>query len=293
MKKLLLLINPSAGRMTGRHIVFDLVDRADFAGYSVEVRPTRDIDNTKKYLYRNGKNFDLIVCCGGDGTLNATVSGLMRLKEKPNLGYIPSGSTNDFAKTLNLSKDPVTALDSILKGKKYKIDIGSFNDSYFTYIAAFGAFTEISYQTPQNLKNAIGHAAYILNGIKSLPDIKPQRVKITCDAGTFEDDYLYGSISNSTSVAGLVKLDKSKVNLSDGKFELMLIKNPHDILQLGQIIDDLLSQRYVSPFVKFVSIKEALIETPGGVAWTLDGEDGQVQTRVKISNNHKAITLVK
>lgn len=282
MKKLLLLINPSAGRMTGKHVVFDLVDRADFAGYCVEVKPTRDAENIKKYLVKYGEDFDLIICCGGDGTLNATISGLMRLKKKPNLGYIPAGSTNDFAKTLNLSKDPVVAIYNILKGKKYKIDVGSFNDSYFTYIAAFGAFTEISYQTPQNLKNAIGHAAYILNGIKALPDIRPQRVKIICDAGTFEDDYLYGSISNSTSVAGLVKLDEKKVDLSDGKFELMLIKNPHDILQLGQIIDDLLSQKYASPFVKFVSIKEAIIETPDGVAWTLDGEDGQVQTRVKI-----------
>jgi YegS/Rv2252/BmrU family lipid kinase len=292
MKKLLLLVNPFAGRQTGRNAVFDLVDRCDAAGYQVEVHPTRGREDTVRLLSARAGEFDLVLCCGGDGTLNETVSGLMGSAVRPPLGYIPAGTTNDFASTLGIPREPAAACERALYGKAFAFDVGRFNEKFFTYIAAFGAFTEVSYQTPQTMKNTLGHAAYLLEGIRRLPEIRPQRVHITYDGGELEDDYIFGAVSNSTSVAGVLRLSEEKVSLSDGKFEVMLIKNPHDIVALNGIIANLLTQNYDDRYVSFFHTTRAVIDTPDGMTWTLDGESGGNQTHVEIENCHCAVQLM-
>lgn len=291
MKKLLMIVNPCAGRQGAKSAVFNLIDRCDEAGYDVEVHPTRGHNTASELVKKRGEEFDLILCCGGDGTLNETVTGLMQCEKRPCLGYIPMGTTNDFATTLGIPKYPTEAVERVLSGKDYPFDVGRFNDRFFTYIAAFGAFTEVSYQTPQSLKNSLGHAAYLLEGARRLPEIKPMRVRIEHDGGVAEDDYIFGSISNSTSVAGLIRLKEDRVCLQDGKFELMLIKNPHDITKLTTIATNLIKQEFDDEYVRFIHTSRAVIDTPSGMTWTLDGEDGGLQTHVEIENCHLAITL--
>ncbi len=292
MKKLLLLINPSAGRQAGKNALYDLVDRCDGAGYLVEVHPTRSRSAAAKLLKERAGEFDVVLCCGGDGTLNETVTGLMSCEKKPLLAYVPAGTTNDFAATLGIARDPAAACADALAGHPFAFDVGRFNDRYFTYVAAFGAFTEVSYQTPQTLKNALGHTAYILEGIRRLPEIRPRRVRIEYDGGVLTGDYIFGAVSNSTSVAGVLRLKEEKVSLSDGKFEVMLIRNPHDIVQLNGIITNLLTQNYDDQYVSFFHTTRAVIESPEGMTWTLDGEDGGLQTRVEIENCHQALRLL-
>ena len=294
MKKLLMIVNPYAGRQAAQSSLFSVIERCDAAGYNVEVHPTRGRAAVIDLVKTRANEFDLIVCCGGDGTLNEVVTGLMATETRPPLGYIPMGTTNDFATTLGIPKMPVEAAERMLKGGDYPFDVGVFNDRYFTYVAAFGAFTEVSYQTPQPLKNVLGHAAYLLEGAKRIPDIKPQRVRIEHDNGVLEDDYIFGSISNSTSVAGLIKLKGNKVSLQDGKFELMLIKNPHDITKLTNIVTSLITQDFdekSDKYVKFIHTSKAIIDTPYGMTWTTDGEDGGRQTHVEIGIRPLAITL--
>ena len=260
MKKLLMIVNPFAGRQLAKSTIFSVIDCCDAAGYDVEVHPTRGRQAVIELVRKRANEFDLVLCCGGDGTLNEVVTGLMACEKRPHLGYIPMGTTNDFATTLNIPKMPLEAVKRVLKGRDYAFDVGRFNDRYFTYVAAFGAFTEVSYQTPQSLKNVLGHAAYLLEGAKRIPDIKPQRVRIEYDGGILEDDYIFGSISNSTSVAGLIKLKGNRVSLQDGKFELMLIKNPHDITKLTNIASNLITQDFDDKYVKFIHTSKVVIE---------------------------------
>jgi len=291
MKKLLMIVNPFAGRQLAKSTIFSVIDRCDGAGYNVEVHPTRGRAAVVDLIKTRAHEFDLIICCGGDGTLNEVVTGLMACENRPRLGYIPMGTTNDFATTLNIPKTPVEAIERVLSGRDYAFDVGRFNDRYFTYVAAFGAFTEVSYQTPQPLKNVLGHAAYLFEGARRIPEIKPQRVRIEHDGGIDEDDYIFGSISNSTSVAGLIKLKGNRVSLQDGKFELMLIKNPHDITKLTNIATNLITQDFDDKYVKFIHTSKVVIDTPYGMTWTTDGEDGGRQTHVEIDICPLAITL--
>ena len=292
MKKLLLLVNPFAGRQAGKAAAFDLADLCDASGYCVEIHPTRGREETCRLLAERAGEFDLVLCCGGDGTLNETVSGLMCCEKRPPLAYVPAGTTNDFASTLGIPRDWNAACAAALAGTPFAFDVGRFNERYFTYIAAFGAFTEVSYQTPQTLKNALGHTAYILEGLRRLPEIRPRRVRITFDGGTLEDDYIFGAVSNSTSVAGMLRLDKETVSLNDGKFEIVLVKNPHDIVELNGIITSLLAKNYENKNIRLFHTTHAVIESADGMAWTLDGEDGGVQTRAEIENCHQAIELL-
>jgi len=292
MKKLLLLINPAAGRQGGKSIAFDLIDRCDAAGYDVEVHPTRGPGRTAAFVRERAGEFDRVFCCGGDGTLNEVVTGLMGCEGRPPLGYIPAGTTNDFASTLGIPRESAAACDRALAGEPFRFDVGRFNERYFTYVAAFGAFTEVSYQTPQPLKNALGHAAYVLEGVRRLGELHPQHVRIAYDGGMLEGDYIFGAVSNSTSVAGMLRLDEERVNLSDGKFEVMLIRNPYDIGQLSGIVANLLARQYDEQFVHFFHTTRAVIDTPDGLTWTLDGEDGGRQTHVEIENCHRALELL-
>ena len=196
---------------------------------------------------------DGIVAIGGDGTFNETVAGILESGTNVPVGYIPSGSTNDFANSLGLSTDPVEAAKNIAAGKIERFDVGSFNGRYFTYVASFGAFTRTSYSTPQNVKNTLGHTAYLLEGIQEISQLRPSHVRIELEGRVIEDDFLFGAISNSISVGGILTLDPKQVDMTDGKFELLLVRAPKDLLEVSECVVALQKQQYNCAMMTFVS----------------------------------------
>lgn len=292
--KTLFIYNPNAGHMQIKYNLYDVLNTLskeykDLVVYASE--KTKDIVN---YVKKNGSKYELIIVSGGDGSLSETVNGIMSLKKKPKLGYIPAGSTNDYASSLKLSKDMKKCAKQIVEHKDIKkIDIGSFNDNYFVYVAAFGAFTEVAYSTSQDIKNAIGHLAYVLNGINSLSKIKSYDLEIETDDETFSGKYIYGMITNSLSVGGLYKLNSKNVKLDDGLFEVMLIERPKDIIELEEITACLLNFKIKTKLVKTFKTKSISIATKQSLSWTLDGEYGGSHFVSKISNIKKAIKIIK
>jgi YegS/Rv2252/BmrU family lipid kinase len=216
----------------------------------------------------------------------------MHLESRPPLGYIPSGTTNDLATSLELNNGIMKAAQAIVSGAQYLYDIGSFNDRFFTYIAAFGAFTDVSYSTPQQTKNSLGHLAYILEGIKRLPEIRSYRLKIEYDGGVVEDDFVFGAVTNSTSMGGILKLSPDDVRLNDGLFEIILIKNPKNLLQLQRIVSGLLMQKYDDKDVLLLHSTKIRVTALNEIPWTLDGEDGGLHREIQMTNNNKAICFM-
>ena len=292
-KKLLLILNPHSGQKRANRYIINIISLFTAAGYDCTVHTTQFNGDAPIYVKENAKGYDLIVCIGGDGTLNEVITGLINSGEDIPLGYIPSGSTNDFATSLGLSKNVMQAARNIIKGKPRPYDIGSFNGRYFSYIASFGAFTKVSYDTPQTLKNAMGHFAYVMEGIKELPAIKPIHVKITANNQVYEDDYIFGAVTNSTSVAGIVTLSPELVNLSDGLLEVMLVKNPVTPVELSHIALTFTRKQFDKEAVRFFSADKIEIETSSSVDWTIDGEYEQGAEKIVIENLKHAIKIVK
>lgn len=291
-KKMMLVINPRAGRMQSRNNLFNLINLFYQNGYEVTVYPTQERSDATRIVMENAHRYDMVACCGGDGTLNEVITGLMHLSNRPPLGYIPSGTTNDLATSLELNNGIMKAAQAIVSGVEYLYDIGSFNDRFFTYIAAFGAFTDVSYSTPQQTKNSLGHLAYILEGIKRLPEIRSYRLKIEYDGGVVEDDFVFGAVTNSTSMGGILKLSPDEVRLNDGLFEIILIRNPKNLLQLQRIATGLLMQKYDDKDVFLLHSQKIRVTALNEIPWTLDGEDGGLHREVEMTNNNKAIRLM-
>jgi YegS/Rv2252/BmrU family lipid kinase len=242
-----------------------------------------------EYGHRN----DLVVCCGGDGTLNEVVSGVIKLGLPLPLGYIPSGTTNDFASSLKISSHKESAAKAIMSGKERKLDIGLFNNiRNFCYVASFGAFTESSYTTPQSYKNSIGHLAYVLEGVKDIPNIRPYHVKVEANDQVYEDDYLFGAVSNSTSIGGIMKLDSSKVDLNDGLFEIMLIKTPKSPIDISRMLFSITKRDYNDKMIDFIKASEATFYMDEGISWTVDGEYIAGGSKIQIKNIPNAITFL-
>lgn len=295
MQKVLLLVNPCAGKMKSRKELFSIADPFCAAGYEVTIRPTTCRGDATVIARDRGPEFDLLVCCGGDGTLNETVSGLLQIEEskRPQLGYIPTGSTNDFASTLGIPSDINTAVRAILQNHTRTIDIGTLNGRIFAYVATFGAFSDASYSAPQSLKNKLGHSAYLLEGtFKSTRNIRPYHIKI--EAGDFveEGDYVYGSISNATSVGGLVKFDPNDVKLDDGIFEIMLVKVPKSVPDfLNTFRNVVISRNFDDHNITFIRAKDVHISVEDDMPWSLDGEYEKGAKEVHIVNHKEALTL--
>ncbi|MBQ6569459.1 MAG: YegS/Rv2252/BmrU family lipid kinase [Clostridia bacterium] len=292
--KALIIANPCAGkRIIAKQIKFIAGQFLD-AGYDVKVRYTKGRNDATELTEEN-PDVDIVVCCGGDGTVNEVVSGLMNMYGKrPMLGYVPAGTTNDFANSLGLSHKPEQAAANIVNGKPCPMDIGSFNGRNFVYIASFGAFTKSSYATPQSMKNALGHFAYVLEGTKEITNLHPYKIKAQTSEGVvIEGSYIFGAVSNTTSVAGLIKLNENEVAMSDGLFEVMLIKMPSNIIELGKIIASLQSQKYDDELIKFIHTERVVFECEEEMPWTLDGEYQPGSHTVEVINIKKAITLVK
>lgn len=293
MKKLLFIVNPRAGKTKSSAPLFDAVAALSSAGYLVRVFVTKAGGDARRVAAEWGPDYDTVVCAGGDGTLNETISGLMTLPQRPLLGYLPNGSTNDFAASLHLSSDPRLAALDIAGGKPHPLDIGRHNDRYFAYVASFGAFTRSSYSASQAAKNALGHFAYILEGLGDLDSLRPYRCAVDADGERFEGEFIFGAVCNSTSLGGLVKLDPSRVRMDDGKFELLLLRMPKTALDLQNLITAMTRMQYDYPGVILRHVRRVTLTTEENLPWSLDGEYCPSAPRVEIENLPAAIQLVR
>lgn len=291
-KTLLLIVNPRAGRTRSMAPLFEAVSHFSEEGYLVSVRQTRHAGHAAEIVEEEGASFDRIVCCGGDGTLNEAVSGVMRLSDPPPLGYIPSGSTNDFAASLELSPDALQTAKRITASQGRALDVGSFNGRPFVYVASFGAFTRSSYAAPQNAKNALGHFAYILEGMKDLSTLRPYHVRLTAGGEVLDGEYLFGAVCNSTSIGGLMKLDPERVVLDDGLFEILLVPSPKTAADLQSLVHALLNQQYDSQGLVFRHVSSIHLETEEDLPWSLDGEYAPSAPAVDIENHRQALTML-
>lgn len=294
-KSAMLIVNPAAGKGKSRARLGEIISEFGHNGYIMTVFVTEPDRGASYFAEKYGPQYDTVVCIGGDGTLSDTVNGLMQLDEvqRPNLGYIPMGSTNDVATTLRIPLSPLAAVRRIAHGKPAGIDIGRFgNDRFFTYVAAFGAFTEVSYATPQRIKKALGHLAYILSGIGSLASIRERHVHIEYDGGVIDDKFIFGGVTNTTSVAGIVKISPSNVKLGDGLFEVLLIKKKVSLSDLNTIVTAMINENTTSENMILLHTSHIRFTFDEPVKWTRDGEAGGVYSDVEITNCPRAINLL-
>ena len=285
-------MNPCAGTKNANKYLTDILVLFGKYGYNNTVYMTEAAGDAKDYAKQNAGNFDLIVAIGGDGTFNEVVAGVMKSGADVEIGYIPAGSTNDFANSLRLSKNVLKAAEDIMEGTSQEIDIGSFNGRNFSYVASFGAFTGASYKTPQSVKNTLGPLAYAFEGIKDIANLKSMHLRFVADDVVIEDDFAFGAICNSTSVGGVINLDSEIVDLSDGLFEVLLIRHPKDFLELNEIVISLSSKKYKTKMITFLSAKDITIETSEDINWTLDGEYAYGEEIIKVENINKAIKVI-
>lgn len=293
MKKLLFVYNPYAGKGTLKPKLSDAVDIFVKAGYEVTIYPTQEArDAYRRVKEYNADDYDLIVCSGGDGTIDEVMTGMMAREEKDPIGYIPAGTVNDFASSLHIPKDVLEAADNAVNGYPFACDVGKFNEGIFVYIAAFGLFTDVSYDTDQNLKNVLGHLAYLLEGAKRLLKVPSYEMKITHDGETIEGEFVYGMVTNSRSVGGVRNMLGKDVVFDDGLFEVTLIKTPKSVLQLQEILASLLIEQINTEYVYTFRTSKIEFESVNEVAWTLDGEFGGNHTDVVIENAQKALEIM-
>ena len=292
-KKLLFFVNPNAGHAEIRSSLMEVLQIFTVGGYDVTVHPTTGPRDLTRCIASYGSGYDLIVCTGGDGTLNEAVSGLMQLERRPPLGYIPGGTCNDVASTLGLSHDPITAAQDIVHGRLFPLDIGSFGpDRWFTYVAAFGAFTDVAYQTPQEDKRVLGRMAYLLAGVRALGDIKPIHMRVICDGQTVEADVLDGLVCSTTSVGGFKARPELNISLNDGKSEVILIRDIKNIIDFNAITTGLMKCDFQNDYFITYQTDKVRFEFDRPVAWTLDGEYGGDVTEIDIRNNQRAVSIL-
>ena len=294
MKKLLFVVNPQAGQRKACRYLADMIDIFNRAGYEVSVHMTTGMGDGIEAVKRLAAGKELVVCTGGDGTFNETVSGLLQSGANVPIGYIPAGSTNDFAASLELSGNILQAARDVVEGQPESIDVGCFGGRYFSYVASFGAFTRASYLTPQTAKNLLGHAAYVLGGIQELSQLHPWPMSFELPGGKkIEGDFLFGAISNSTSVGGVLTLDKERVDLCDGKFELLLIRAPGDLKELAECVLALQRRTYDSAMLTFLNTSHVTVRASEEMEWTLDGEREPGHAQVQVGCLHKAIRVIR
>lgn len=292
MKKMLFIYNPNSGMGLLKPKLSDVLDIFVKGGYEVTVYPTQKYHDAFEKTKAYEEQYDIVVCSGGDGTLDEVVSGMqMRTVQVP-IGYIPAGTTNDFASSLHISKNILEAADTVVNGVPFSCDVGTFNKDYFIYVAAFGLFTDVSYETKQSMKNVLGHLAYILEGTKRIFNIPSYRIKVTHDGEEIEDEFMYGMVTNSRSVGGFKGIIGKNVKFDDGEFEVTLIKTPKNPLELNDLLGAIVMRQinpdrmysFRSGSIKFESIEE--------IPWTLDGEFGGVHDSVVVTNKKKALDIM-
>lgn len=291
-KKLLFIYNPQAGKSKIRSNLLDIIDIFVKADYEVTAYPTQAAGDATKAVVDRSSGYDLIACSGGDGTLDEVVFGMMESIEKLPIGYIPAGSTNDFARSLGIPSNMVKAAHSMVDGHPFRSDIGALNDAFFVYVAAFGVFTEVTYETPQKFKNTIGYSAYILEAIKSLPTIKSYKMTVKWEEGQIESDFIYGMVTNSVSVGGYKGITGHHVFLDDGYYEVTLIRSPSSPIELNNIVKALVDRRMDSDNIIVFKSSHVVFESHEPVPWTRDGEFGGTHTTANITVHPQAIDIL-
>ena len=291
MKKLLFVVNGHSGKGQIKNKLLDIIDIMIKEGYHVQVHTTQEREDATKVVREQAKYYDLVVCSGGDGTLDEAVTGMMQSEVRTPLGYIPAGSTNDFANSLEIPKDMIQAAKTAVLGVPFSCDVGEFNGDYFIYVAAFGIFTDVSYATSQELKNALGHVAYILEGAKRLYTIKTYHMRVEYDGNEIEGDFLLGMITNSTSVGGFKNMTGKDVKLDDGLFEVTLIHKPKNIIELNTIIASLTNLKDETDLIDSFRADSVKFYSEEEIPWTLDGEFGGDHKEVQIKDHCKAVDL--
>lgn len=294
-KKLLFVYNPKAGKAQIRNKLADILDVFAKEGYEITVAPTQKRDDAKAVVAKRQAGYDLVVCSGGDGTLDEVVTGMIESGFRTPIGYIPAGSTNDFGGSLSLPKKMVLAAQTAVRGRDFQCDIGSFRhgdvEDVFVYIAAFGLFTDVSYETEQEMKNVLGHMAYLLEGMKRLPSIRSFHMKVSWEGNQVEEDFIFGMVTNSLSVGGFKNITGKNVKLDDGLFEVTLIKMPRNPIELNNIMLSLLNRDIDTNAMYCFRTAELRLESEEPVAWTRDGENGGSHTNVTIRNVCKGIDI--
>lgn len=301
MKKALFILNPHSGKGQIRNHLLEIVDILVKDGYEVTVYPTQEQGDASRAMRERKKSYELIVCSGGDGTLDEIVTGMMQSGFKTTIGYIPAGSTNDFANSLRIPSTMKKAAETVVNGTVFSCDVGRFNDDVFVYIAAFGLFTEVSYGTRQEMKNMLGHMAYLLEGVKHLQNIKSYHLKVTSvsengETTVIEDNFVYGMVTNSYSVGGFKSIAgnvfKGKIALDDGLFEVTLIRTPRNPMELNSILAALAIQNIDTQYMYSFKSGRLVIESEEEIAWTLDGEFGGTHTEVTLTNEKRAMDIM-
>lgn len=291
-KKMLFIYNPKAGKAKIRSNLLDIIDIFTKAGYEVTAYPTQGKgDGITAVKERKEGYYDVIVCSGGDGTLDEVVTGMMQCEKRIPIGYVPAGSTNDFANSLHIPKNMIAAAQAIVQGRSFGCDIGAFNDDIFVYIAAFGIFTDVSYETRQDLKNILGHMAYVLEGMRRLSAIRAYAMRVESEGFSAEGEFLFGMITNSSSVGGFKRITGKYVQLDDGEFEVTLIKKPANPIELNLIMAALINRNINTDCMYCFKAKELRIVSEEEIAWTLDGEFGGKHTEVDIYNRKQALDI--
>lgn len=294
LKKMLFIVNPAAGQRKVSRYLPEIISIFNNSGYELTIYMTTGPGSGTQIARTRAADFDIVVCAGGDGTLNEVITGVLYSGTDTPIGYIPAGSTNDFAASLGLSTNILRAARCIVDGVPIRYDVGKFEDRYFSYVASFGAFTRASYSTPQSVKNALGHIAYLLEGIQELTQLRKIHVRIDSGEEVIqEDDFIFGAVSNSTSIGGLLTLDSEQVDLRDGKLELLLLRSPRNMAELSVMIRALRSRKYEqSSNIIFRSATGMTVHMDPGIPWTLDGEKAEGSGHIRITNLHHAIRLV-
>lgn len=296
MKRMMLIANPNSGKGQVKNSLMDIISCFNNGGYTVTVFiPDTEQDNSIYSIAKEyGAQYDIVVAVGGDGTMSNTANGLMQCSHIPPLGYIPMGSTNDMASSLDIPKAPVAAAQSIIDGIPEPYDMGYYDNKYFTYVIAFGAFTSVTYTTPQELKNAFGHSAYVFEAMSKLQSIKqPIHTIVEYDGGVIDGNFVFGAVANSTSIAGLVKLDPEDVSFNDGLFEVLLIREPMSLSGLADILSSVINKNFTSDKVLLLHTKSVKFTFDTPVTWTRDGENGGTYSELSVTNIPHAISLVK
>lgn len=293
-KKLLFIYNPISGKERIKAKLSDIVESFVSEEYEVTIYSTRAKGDATRLAYEccMETEYDVVACSGGDGTLNEVICGIMKLEKKPKIGYIPSGTTNDFATSLRIHKDMNKAAETIGNGQVFQCDIGAINERFFTYVVGFGAFTEVSYETSQAAKNTLGRLAYILEGAKRLASLKSYHIILEYDGTTIEDDFIYGMISNSESVGGFKLMGKREVTLDDGRFEIFMIRMPKNLIDLQVIINSLLMEKENDKFIFTASTDKVTLHSSEPISLSVDGEFGGSYEEITITNHQKAIDFL-
>ena len=287
------IVNPVSGRLALKTKIWQVVDKLCAANMVPTVYFTQKKGDAEYMAKTCSDEYHTVICAGGDGTLNEVINGLLKNNTEHMLGYIPVGTTNDLASSLDIPKDVLAATQNIIDGASTKIDVGMFGERIFTYIASFGAFTEASYSAPQEIKNAIGHAAYLIEGIKSLSNIRSTFARFSFDEGQqAEGKFIFASISNTTSVGGVLRLDEKLVALNDGLLEVLLIREPENLNDLQKIISELLTQKFTGELVSLYHTKMVTVRTEKPVDWTLDGEHQSGKEEIVIKNLPQAVSII-